>query len=65
MVIDSILFHKMTGQSLKLGKFMTDQVANMFGHVRWPNAISTSVKKYIKKNIVHQVILIITKQVKV
>ena len=26
--------HKMTGQSLKLGKFMTDQVANTFGHVR-------------------------------
>ena len=25
--------HKMTGQSLKLGKFMTNQVANTFGHV--------------------------------
>ena len=25
--------HKMTGQSLKLGKLMTNQVANTFGHV--------------------------------
>ena len=30
----------MTGQSLKLGKFMTDQVANMFSHVQWPSVIS-------------------------
>ena len=30
----------MTGQSLKLGKFMTDQVANMFSHVRWLSVIS-------------------------
>ena len=22
---------------MKLGKFMTDQVANMFGHGRWPS----------------------------
>ena len=43
--------HKMTGQSLKLGKFMTDQVANMFGRVRWPSVISTpeAVNKDIKK----------------
>ena len=26
--------HKMTEQSLKLGKFMTDQLANTFGHAR-------------------------------
>ena len=31
----------MTGQSLKLGKFMTDIVANMFGHVGWLSIIST------------------------
>ena len=31
----------MTGQSLKLGKFMADQVANTFGHVRWLSIIST------------------------
>ena len=35
--------HKMTGQRLKLGKFMTDQVANTFGHVWWPSVISTPV----------------------
>ena len=35
--------HIITGQSLRLGKFMTDQVANMFGHVRWPSVISTPV----------------------
>ena len=34
--------HKMAGQSLKLGKFMNNQVANMFGQVRWPSVISTS-----------------------
>ena len=39
--------HKMTGQSLKLGKFMTDQVANTFGHVRWPGVISTPVQHII------------------
>ena len=33
--------HKMTGQSLKLGKFMTDQAVNTFGHARWPSVIST------------------------
>ena len=26
--------HIMTRQSLKLGKFMTNQMENMFGHVR-------------------------------
>ena len=31
----------MTGQSLKLGKFKTNQVANIFGDVRWPSVIST------------------------
>ena len=30
----------MTGQSLKLGKFMADQVTNTFGHVRWLSIIS-------------------------
>ena len=29
----------MTGQSLKLGKFMTDQVVNTLGHVGWLNVI--------------------------
>ena len=33
--------HKMTGQSLKLGKFMADHMANRFGHVRLPSVIST------------------------
>ena len=33
----------MTGQSLKLGKFMTDQVVNMFGHVQWLSIILTPV----------------------
>ena len=32
----------MTGKSLNLGKFMTDQVANMFGHVWWLSVILTS-----------------------
>ena len=32
-MILNFLLKKMTGQSLKLGKFMTDQVANMFPHV--------------------------------
>ena len=31
----------MTRASLKLGKFMTDQVANAFGHVRWLSVTST------------------------
>ena len=31
----------MTGQSLKLGKFITDQVANTFGLVWWPSVILT------------------------
>ena len=31
----------MTRQSLKLGKIMTNQVANMFGHVRWLSIIAT------------------------
>ena len=31
----------MTGESLKLGKVMTDQVANMFSHVWWLCVIST------------------------
>ena len=26
---------------MKLGKFMTDQVVNTFGHVCWPSVIST------------------------
>ena len=26
---------------MKLGKFMTDQVVNMFGHFWWPRLIST------------------------
>ena len=43
--------HKMTGQSLKLGKFMTDQAANTFGRVLWPSVISApqAVNKDIKK----------------
>ena len=36
-----LFVHKFTGQSLKLGKIMTDRVANTFGHVRWPSVIST------------------------
>ena len=31
----------MTGKSLKLGKFMTNQVVNPFSRVRWPSVIST------------------------
>ena len=31
----------MTGQSLKLGKFMTSQVANTFSLVRWLSIILT------------------------
>ena len=31
----------MIEHNLKLGKFMTNQVANTFGHVRWPSVIST------------------------
>ena len=31
----------MTWQSLKLEKFMTNQVANKFSHVQWPSIIST------------------------
>ena len=33
--------HKMTGQCLKLGKLMTDQVVNMFCFFWWPNIILT------------------------
>ena len=36
------LVHRMTGQSLKLGKYMTDQVANTLGHVRWLSFILIS-----------------------
>ena len=32
---------KMTRQSLKLEKFMPDQVEITFDHVRWPKVIST------------------------
>ena len=35
--------HKMIEQSLKLGKCMTDQVANTSGHVRWLSVSSTIV----------------------
>ena len=35
----------MTEQSVKLRKFITDQVANTFGHVRWPGVISTPESK--------------------
>ena len=38
--------HKMTRQSMKLGKFMTNQVANMFGHVWWLNALFQPLKKH-------------------
>ena len=31
----------MAGQSLKLQKFITDQVANTFGHVEWPSIFFT------------------------
>ena len=31
----------MTGQNLELGKFITDQVANTFGHIQRPSVIST------------------------
>ena len=37
----------MTRQSLKLGKFMTYQVTNMFGHVQWPSVILTPVQKRV------------------
>ena len=37
------LVHKMTVQSLKLGKFIINQVANTFGHVRWLSIILTPV----------------------
>ena len=33
----------MTKKSLKLGKCMTDQLANTSGHVRWPSVSSTIV----------------------
>ena len=33
--------HKLTGQSLKSGKLMTDEVGNTFGHVRRPSVVST------------------------
>ena len=36
-----ILLHKMTRQSLKLAKFMTNQVVNAFGHVQQLSIIST------------------------
>ena len=36
----------MTWQSLKLGKFMTDQVANMLGHVQYPSIISTPANSF-------------------
>ena len=36
-----LFVHKMTRQSLKLGRFMTNQVANMFGHVQWLSVTST------------------------
>lgn len=41
--------YKMTGQSLKLIKFMTDQVTNVFVHVQWPSIISipASPLKYL------------------
>ena len=33
----------MSGQNLNLGKFITDQVANMLGHVRWTSTTSIPV----------------------
>ena len=33
----------MTGQSLKSGKFTTNQVSNTSGHVQWLSVISTPV----------------------
>ena len=39
----------MTGQSLKLGKFMTDQMANTFSHVRRPSVILTPAQKNTHK----------------
>ena len=36
-----IFVHKMIKQSLKLRKFLTDQVVNMLGHVWWLSIIST------------------------
>ena len=35
--------HKMTRQSLKLGKLMTDQVANTIGHVQWLNILTPAI----------------------
>ena len=36
-----VFVHKMTKQRLKLGDFLTDQVANTLGYVRWLSIILT------------------------
>ena len=43
-----IFVHKMIKQSLKLGKFSTDQVVNMLGHVWWLSIISTPQPPFLE-----------------
>ena len=40
----------MTGQSLKLWKFITNQVVNTFGYAWWTSVISTPEESYISGN---------------
>ena len=40
----------MTGQSLKLGKLMTNQVINTLSHVWWPSIISNPAEQVFRRS---------------
>ena len=53
-IIFDFFITKFLSQSLKLGKFMTNQVANTFSHVWWPCIILTSVTWFCGKVPFHE-----------